>query len=105
MKILRNILDQVGRRCGKGTRLHWLHPLYEAIDTFIFLPDYVAPRHRGIMNVLYEDGHVEKEVGPNYGRLLQLYGVHKTMREARRKRLRVTREQETDGSIRLSLAA
>ena len=51
------------------------------------------------------NGHVEKEVGPNYGRLLQLYGVHKTLREARRKRLRVTRRQETDGSIRLSLAA
>ena len=50
-------------------------------------------------------GHVEKEVGPNYGRLLQLYGVHKTMREARRKRLRVSRRQETDGSIRLTLAA
>ncbi len=50
-------------------------------------------------------GHVEKEVGPNYGRLLQLYGVHKTMREASRKRLRVTRRQETDGSIRLTLAA
>src|SRR5687767_10764483 len=22
------------------------------------------------------DGHVEKEVGPNFGKLLQLYGVH-----------------------------
>lgn len=51
------------------------------------------------------NGHVEKEVGSNYGRLLQLYGVHKTTREARRKRLRVTRHQETDGTIRLSLAA
>lgn len=51
------------------------------------------------------NGHVEKEVGRNYGRLLQLYGVHKTMREARRKRLRVQRRQETDGSIRLTLAA
>ena len=51
------------------------------------------------------NGHVEKEVGPKYGRLLQLYGVHKTTREARRKRLRVTRHTETDGSIRLSLAA
>jgi Protein of unknown function (DUF1257) len=49
--------------------------------------------------------HVEAEVGPNYGRLLQLYGVHKTIREANKKRLRVTRHQETDGSIRLSLAA
>ena len=51
------------------------------------------------------NGHVEKEVGANYGRLLQLYGVHKTMREAQKKRLRVTRRQETDGSIRLTLAA
>ena len=51
------------------------------------------------------NGHVEKEVGTNYGRLLQLYGVHKTMREAQKKRLRVTRRQETDGSIRLTLAA
>ena len=51
------------------------------------------------------NGHVEAEVGPNYGRLLQLYGVHKTIREANKKRLRVTRHQETDGSIRLSLAA
>ncbi|MDD2599241.1 MAG: DUF1257 domain-containing protein [Kiritimatiellae bacterium] len=24
------------------------------------------------------DGHVEREVGPEYGRLLQLYAVHKT---------------------------
>ncbi len=51
------------------------------------------------------NGHVEAEVGPNYGRLLQLYGVHKTMREASRKRLRATRHQETDGSIRITLAA
>ena len=51
------------------------------------------------------NGHVEREVGPNYGRLLQLYGVHKTMREAAKKRLHVTRRQETDGSIKLTLAA
>lgn len=50
-------------------------------------------------------GHVEKEVGPEYGRLLQLYGVHKTIREAQKKRLRVTRRQESDGSIKLTLAA
>src|SRR6185369_5654644 len=30
-------------------------------------------------------GHVEKEVGANYGKLLQLYGVHKAIREAKRK--------------------
>ena len=51
------------------------------------------------------DGHVAQEVGPSFGRLLQLYGVHKTMREAAKKHLRVTRRQETDGSIKLTLAA
>ena len=51
------------------------------------------------------DGHVEEEVGQNYGRLIQLYGVHKTIHEANKKRLRVTRKQETDGTIKLTLAA
>ena len=31
------------------------------------------------------DGHVEKEVGKDYGKLLQLYGVHKAIREARQR--------------------
>ena len=31
------------------------------------------------------NGHVAKEVGPEFGRLLQLYGVHKTMLEARKR--------------------
>ena len=48
-------------------------------------------------------GHVEKEVGPNYGRLLQSYGVHKTLREARTRGLRATRRVEADGSILLTL--
>jgi hypothetical protein len=74
--------------------------------------DIAASRAEGSReNAPYElatdwwNGHVEAEVGPNYGRLLQLYGVHKTIREANRKRLRVTRHQENDGSIRLTLAA
>jgi len=50
------------------------------------------------------DGHVEKEVGANYGRLIQLYGVHKTIREAGKRRLRVTRKQDHDGVIKLTLA-
>jgi len=48
-------------------------------------------------------GHVEQEVGPNYGRLLQFYGVHKTTRAARSRRMRVTRKTENDGTIKLSL--
>ena len=46
-------------------------------------------------------GHVENEVGQGYGKLLQLYGVHKTIREARKKGHLVNRSQQRDGSIRL----
>lgn len=49
------------------------------------------------------DGYVEREVGPDYSRLLQLYAVHKTIREAQKKRLTVTRQQEHNGSIKLIL--
>jgi hypothetical protein len=49
------------------------------------------------------NGHVAREVGSGYGRLLQSYGVHKTMREARARGLRATRYQEADGSILLAL--
>ena len=49
------------------------------------------------------DGHVAKEVGIGYGRLLQSYGVHKTMREARSRGLRSTRRVEADGSVLLTL--
>ncbi len=47
------------------------------------------------------NGHVEKEVGQGYGKLLQLYGVHKAMREARKRGHMVNRSQQKDGSIRL----
>jgi len=49
------------------------------------------------------DGHVEKEVGKDYGKLLQLYGVHKATREARKKGWSVLRRQQTNGSIKLIL--
>jgi len=49
------------------------------------------------------DGHVAKEVGTVYGRLLQSYCIHKTMREARNRGLRVQRRQEQDGSVLLTL--
>jgi hypothetical protein len=48
-------------------------------------------------------GHVAKEVGDGYGRLLQSYGVHKTIREARGRGLRTTRRLEADGTILLTL--
>jgi Protein of unknown function (DUF1257) len=49
------------------------------------------------------EGHVEKEVGQNYGKLLQLYGVHKASLEARKKGYSVHRQQKQDGSIKLVL--
>ena len=49
------------------------------------------------------DGLVEKEVGKDYGKLLQLYGVHKASIEARRKGYLVQRQQKQDGSIKLVL--
>ncbi len=50
-------------------------------------------------------GHVEQEVGKNYGRLLQLYAVHKATKEARRKGHFVSRSTKQDGSIKLVIAA
>jgi hypothetical protein len=48
-------------------------------------------------------GHVAEEVGPGYGRLLQSYGVHKTLRTARSRGLRTTRRIESDGTVLLTL--
>jgi hypothetical protein len=48
-------------------------------------------------------GHVEKEVGQNYGKLLQLYGVHKATIEAGKKGLSVMGQQQGNGSVKLGL--
>ncbi len=50
------------------------------------------------------EGHVENEVGQNYGKLLQLYGVHKAIREARKKGHLVRRSQQANGAIKLVIA-
>ena len=47
------------------------------------------------------DGHVEKEVGANFGKLLQFYGVYKAQAEARRKGYTTRRQTLGDGSIKL----
>ncbi len=51
------------------------------------------------------EGHVEQEVGQNYGKLLQLYGVHKAMQEARKKGHMVNRSALKDGFIKLVVSA
>jgi hypothetical protein len=56
----------------------------------------------GITSDLWQ-GHVESEVGKGYGKLLQLYAVHKATMEARKKGLGVLRRQKQDGSIKLVL--
>ena len=55
------------------------------------------------MSTDWWDGHVASEVGENYGRLLQTYGVIKTERMARVHGLRVNKKQMADGSIQLTL--
>jgi len=47
------------------------------------------------------NGHVEKEVGAKFGRLLQLYAVHKATQEARKRGHFVTRKAQRDGTIKL----
>ena len=49
-------------------------------------------------------GHVENEIGQGYGKLLQLYGVHKVIREARKKGHLVSRTAHQNGSIKLSVS-
>ena len=49
------------------------------------------------------NGHVEQEAGTNYGKLLQLYGVHKATIEARKKGLSVLRRPDKNGNIKLIL--
>jgi hypothetical protein len=48
-------------------------------------------------------GHVERELGAGFGRLRQLYGVHKTVIEARRRGLTVRRTAAAGGAVRLVL--
>jgi len=48
-------------------------------------------------------GHVERQVGANYAKLLQLYGVHKATAEARKKGLSVLRQPQRSGAIKLVL--
>ena len=49
------------------------------------------------------NGHVEKEVGKGYARLIQLYGVHKAVREARKKGYLATRKTLPNGAIKLTI--
>ena len=48
-------------------------------------------------------GHVEQEVGANFGKLLQLYGVYKATAEARNKGSSVLRQSQRNGYIKLVL--
>lgn len=47
------------------------------------------------------DGHVAKEVGTNFGRLLQLYAIHKATAEARKRGHSVQRKAAHNGAIKL----
>ena len=49
------------------------------------------------------NGHVEKEVGVNFTKLIQLYGVHKAMREAKKKGYLTSRKTLPNGAIKLTI--
>ncbi len=49
------------------------------------------------------NGHVERETGRDFGRLLQLYGVHKTCIEARRRGCTVRRTAAKNGGVKLTI--
>ena len=49
------------------------------------------------------NGYVEKEVGKDYSKLIQLYGVHKASLEAKKRGMSVLRRQQKDGAIKLIL--
>lgn len=65
--------------------------------------DIAVNRHekRYSLTTDWWNGHVEKEVGAGFGKLVQLYAVHKATREARKRGHRITRRREKNGSIRL----
>lgn len=48
-------------------------------------------------------GHVEREVGKDFGRLLQAYAIHKASMEARQRGYTVKRESLHDGSVKLTI--
>jgi hypothetical protein len=56
------------------------------------------------LNTDWWGGDVEKVVGKDYGKLLQLYGVHKATAAAQAKRYRVTRQTNAaTGAIHLTI--
>jgi hypothetical protein len=68
--------------------------------------DVALNRNNGGAYALEADhwqGHVEQELGSGFGRLLQLYGVHKARIEAQRKGYAVRRRSMADGSIKLTI--
>ena len=51
----------------------------------------------------WRGGHVAKEVGVGFGRLLQSYGIQEAIRYARARGVRVIRRTRSDGSVLLTL--
>jgi len=50
--MLRKLLDSVGVHFEKGGKLHKLHPLYEAADTFLYTPAYTTKGQAHVRDAL-----------------------------------------------------
>ena len=44
MKFLRNTLDKIKPNFEKGGKLHFLHSTFDAIETFMFVPNHTTKR-------------------------------------------------------------
>ena len=52
--MLRRLLDRLHPMFEEGGKFHLLHPLFEALDTFLYTPDEVTSRGAHIRDALPE---------------------------------------------------
>jgi hypothetical protein len=95
------LLDDTEARGFGATRRHGEHVIRLNGPFDIALTKNETGRYN--LSTDWWEGHVEKEVGKDFGRLLQLYAVHKATKEARQRGLLVQRKNRQDGSIKLMI--
>ena len=96
------LLITKGRKSGQK----FLFPLFygrAGKGYFVVASKGGAPEHPGWYRNLMANPDVEIQVGSNFGKLLQLYAVHKATAEARKKGFSVLRQPQRNGSIKLVL--
>jgi hypothetical protein len=109
IEALRAACEELGLELFKGAEARGFDTERQSADFVVRLkgPHDVAVERGGngayCLSADWFGGHVEREVGKNCGRLLQLYAVHKAAKEARRRGLMVMRRPLKNGSIKLTI--